>query len=51
MKESLTVNSLFVISDTTGTKYFANLCVEVPIAERMDLNGGNPFFEGFMHFS
>ena len=46
MKESLTVNSFQVISDRTGTKNFANLYVGVPIAERISLNGGNPFIRG-----
>ena len=43
MKESLTVNSFCVISDRTRTKNFASLYVGVPIAERISLNGGNPF--------
>ena len=46
MKESLTVNSFCVISDRTGTKNFASLYVGVPIAERIGLNGGNPFIRG-----
>ena len=29
-----------------GTKNFASLYVGVPIAERMGLNGGNPFLRG-----
>ena len=43
VKESLTVNSFYVISDRTRTKNFASLYVGVPIAERIGLNGGNPF--------
>ena len=29
-----------------GTKNFTNFYVMVPIAERMDLDGGNPFLRG-----
>ena len=43
MKESLTVNSFCVISDSMGTKNFASVYVGEPIAERIGLNGGNPF--------
>ena len=46
MKESVTVNSFCVTSDRTGTKNFASLYVGVPIAERISLNGGNPFRRG-----
>ena len=46
MKESLTVNSFSVISDRTETKSFASLYVRVLIAERVGLNGGNPFIRG-----
>ena len=45
VKESFTVNSFCVISDRTGTKHFASLYVGVPIAERIGLNGGNPFIK------
>ena len=46
MKESLTVNSFCVTLDRMGTKNFANLYVGVPIAERIGLNGINPFLRG-----
>ena len=46
MKESLIVNSFCVISYRRGTKNFASLYVGVPIAERIGLNGGNPFIRG-----
>ena len=46
VKESVTVNSFCVTSDRTGTKNFASLYVGVPIAERISLNGGNPFRRG-----
>ena len=43
MKETLAVNSFFVISDRTMTKRFASLYVGVPVTEGIDLNGDDPF--------
>ena len=43
VKEYLSVKLFCVISDRTRTKNFASLYVGVPIAERMCLNGDNPF--------
>lgn len=40
-KESLTVNSFYVISDKMGTKKFTNLEAMVPITKRIGLNAGN----------
>ena len=40
------MNSFCVISDRTGTKNFAGFYVGVPIAEKIGLNGGNPFMRG-----
>ena len=40
VKKSLTLNSFCNVSDRTGTKNITNLYVGVPIAERMNLNGG-----------
>ena len=42
MKESLTVNSICIISDRMSTKNFASLYARMSITDRMDLNGGNP---------
>ena len=47
VKEPLTVNSFWVISDRTGTENFGSLYVGVPIAEIIGLNGDNPFTRGF----
>ena len=46
VKESLTVNWFCVTSDRTAAKFFASLYVGIPIAERIGLNGGNPFIRG-----
>ena len=44
-KESFTVNWFCVTSDRTPTKSFASFYVGIPVAERIDLNGGNPFIK------
>ena len=46
VKESLTVNSLCVISDRMENKNLASLYVGVPIAERIGMNGSNPIIKG-----
>ena len=45
VKESFTVNWFCVTSDRTATKSFASFYVGIPVAERIDLNDGNPLIK------